>query len=82
MDGLEPIRLVGSVTTVVGAILVAVNWSPRVTVAGFGIFIIASVAWMIDGWFETKPSLRIQNGILLTVNLAGVYRWLPRAAEV
>ena len=79
MDSMELLRLVGSVTTVVGAILVALNWSPRVTVAGFGIFIIASTAWMIDGWLEAKPSLLIQNVILLVVNLAGVYRWLPRS---
>jgi hypothetical protein len=26
----------------------------RFTVAGFIIFIVASIAWMVDGWLETK----------------------------
>lgn len=68
MDSMELLRLVGSVTTVVGAILVALNWSPRVTVAGFGIFIIASTAWMIDGWLEASRrfSSRMPSCSLLT----------------
>ena len=30
-------------------------------------FIVASIAWMIDGWLEGKASL-IQNVILLVIN--------------
>ena len=76
---MELLRLVAAVTTVVAALLVAINWSPRVTVNGFGIFIVASIAWLLDGWLESKASLLIQNVILLFVNIAGVVRWLPRA---
>jgi hypothetical protein len=36
---------------------------------------------MIDGWLEAKTSLLVQNGVLLLVNIAGIYRWLPRAEE-
>lgn len=79
MGPLEFLRLVAAALTIVAAILVAANWSPRTTVAGFAIFIAASIAWMIDGWMEDKPSLLIQNAVLLLVNIAGVYRWLPRA---
>jgi hypothetical protein len=43
----------------------------RITVAGFMIFILASIAWMIDGWLESKASLVIQNVILL-INALGV----------
>jgi hypothetical protein len=32
----------------------------RITVAGFMIFIVASIAWM-DGWLESKASLVIQT---------------------
>lgn len=74
-------RFFGAATTIVAAILVAGNWSPRFTVAGFVIFILASLSWMCDGWLEGKASLLIQNAILLVVNLIGVYRWLPRAAK-
>lgn len=81
MDAMEILRLFATVTTVAAAIMVALNWSPRLTVLGFAVFIVASIAWMIDGWMEDKASLLIQNAILLLVNIAGVYRWLPRAAS-
>jgi hypothetical protein len=51
------------------------------TVAGFVIFIIASMAWMADGWLESKASLVIQNVILLLINALGVWRWLPKAEK-
>jgi hypothetical protein len=50
-------------------------------VAGFSIFVVSSLAWIAAGWFETQPSLYIQNGVLLLINLAGIWRWLPRARE-
>ena len=52
-----------------------------VAMAGFAIFIVASIAWMADGWFENKSSLVIQNAILLLINILGVWRWLPRAEK-
>jgi hypothetical protein len=76
---MEALRLTAAVLTILAAVLVAVNWSPRATVLGFAVFIVASLAWMADGWLEAKTSLVIQNAVLLLVNAAGVYRWLPRA---
>lgn len=81
MSSMELLRLFASSTTVVAAILVAINVSPKVTAAGFVVFIAASIAWMADGWFDDKASLLIQNGILLVVNIAGVWRWLPKATQ-
>ena len=63
------------------AALVAANLNARITVAGFMIFIVASVAWMVDGWLETKASLVIQNVILLVINVIGVWRWFPKAEK-
>jgi hypothetical protein len=45
------------------------------------IFIVASVAWMVDGWVEAKTSLVIQNVILLLINVIGVWRWSPKAEK-
>lgn len=73
------LRGFAAVTTVIAAVLVASNWSPRTMVTGFLIFIVASIAWMLDGWLEGKASLLIQNVVLLLVNIFGVYRWLPKA---
>ena len=79
MEELTILRTFGAVTTVLAAALVAANVNARITVAGFMIFIIASIAWMVDGWLESKASLVIQNAILLLINAAGVWRWFPKA---
>jgi hypothetical protein len=81
MDELAILRTFAAVTTVLAASLVAANLNARVTVAGCMIFIVASIAWMADGWLETKPSLVIQNVILLLINAIGVWRWFPKAEK-
>lgn len=81
METLSILRGFAAVVTVVAAVLVAANWSARTTVLGFVVFIVASLAWMLDGWLENKMSLVIQNAILLVVNIAGVIRWLPKASK-
>jgi hypothetical protein len=81
MEVLTVLRTFSAVTTVLAAALVAANWNARVTVTGFVIFIVASIAWMIDGWLEDKASLIIQNVILLLINVIGVWRWLPKAEK-
>jgi hypothetical protein len=81
MDELMILRTFAAATTVAAAALVAANLNARVTVAGFAIFIAASIAWMVDGWLETKTSLIIQNVILLLINVIGVCRWLPKAEK-
>jgi hypothetical protein len=78
MDMLSVLRTVAAILTVVAACMVASNWSPRTMVAGFAVFVAASLAWIADGWLEAKPSLVIQNVILLGVNIFGIWRWLPR----
>ena len=81
MDALIILRTFAAVTTVVAAAMVAANWNARITVAGFAIFIIASIAWMADGWLDSKNSLVIQNAVLLLINILGVWRWLPKAGK-
>jgi hypothetical protein len=81
MEELTVLRTFSAVTTVLAAALVAANWNARVTVTGFAIFIVASIAWMIDGWLENKASLIIQNVILLLINVLGVLRWFPKAEK-
>ena len=81
MDELMILRTFAAITTILAASLVATNLNARVTVAGFIIFIVASIAWMADGWLETKASLVIQNVILLAINMIGVWHWLPKAEK-
>lgn len=79
MEELAILRTFAAVTTVLAAALVAANLNARISVAGFMIFLLASIAWMIDGWLEGKASLVIQNVILLLINAIGVWRWFPKA---
>jgi uncharacterized membrane protein YphA (DoxX/SURF4 family) len=81
MDELTILRTVAACTTIVAAAMVAANINARISVAGFAIFTVASIAWMADGWFESKSSLVIQNVILLVINVLGIWRWLPRAEK-
>jgi len=81
MDAMMLLRTFAAATTITAAALVAANWNARVMVAGFVIFIVASLAWMADGWLESKASLVIQNVILLAINILGVWRWFPRAEK-
>ena len=81
MDELTTLRALAAGTTVIAAAMVAANLNARVTVSGFVIFIVASIAWMADGWLENKASLVIQNTILLLINILGVWRWLPKAGK-
>lgn len=81
MDGMVLLRTFAATTTIIAAALVAANWNGKVMVAGFALFIVASLAWMADGWLESKASLVIQNVILLIINVLGIWRWLPRAEK-
>jgi len=81
MEELAILRTFAAVTTVLAAALVAANLNARITVAGFMIFLLASIAWMIDGWLEGKASLVIQNVVLLLINAIGVWRWFPKAEK-
>lgn len=81
MDAMMLLRTFAAATTIVAAALVAANWNARVMVAGFAVFIVASIAWMLDGWLESKASLVIQNVILLLINVLGLWRWFPKAEK-
>ena len=78
MDELAILRTVAACTTILAAAMAA-NITPRITVAVFAIFIVASLAWTADRWFESKFSPVTKNAILLLINVLSVGRWLPRA---
>jgi hypothetical protein len=78
MDFLAILNGIAAVVTVVAAVLVASNYSPRTMVVGFSTFVVASVLWMIAGYIDAKLSLVFQNAVLLVVNVVGIWRWLPK----
>jgi hypothetical protein len=79
MDVLSIVNFGGAVCTIIAAVLVASNISPKVMIVGFSVFIVASVLWMTSGYLDHKSSLLIQNAVLMVVNIAGIIRWYPKA---
>lgn len=74
------INAAAAVTTIVAAILVASNYSPRIVISGFSVFVAASLLWIASGVLDEKMSLVVQNVVLLLVNLFGIWRWWPKAS--
>ena len=76
------LRTSAAVMTVIAAALVAANWNARSWSRDLLSSSSAPLAWMIDGWLESKASLVIQNGVLLLINVLGVWRWLPKPRTI
>lgn len=75
MDG--PLQWVAAVGTIIAAALVASDKGRRVSGAGFVLFSIVSVLWVYAGLTnEGGMPIAVQNGILLFVNLFGVWQFL------
>lgn len=67
--------------TIVAALMTASNLGARFTGWGFAVFAVGSVAWIATGFLSDLPSLIVTNGVLLLVNLFGVWRWLGRQSR-
>lgn len=75
MDG--PLEWFGAIGAIVAAALIAADLGRKVTGWGFVLFCIVAIAWVVSG-LTAKDGLPIavQNGILLLVNLYGVWQFL------
>ena len=72
---------VAPVATTLAAIMVAANLGARITGVGFIVFSIGAVGWMVIGALTGQANLVWQNGVLLAINLLGVWRWLGLRAR-
>ncbi|RYG35279.1 MAG: hypothetical protein EON93_06795 [Burkholderiales bacterium] len=61
---------------IIAAIMVAGKFSARITGWGFVIFAVSSIGWIAFGLIKQEPPLTLQNGVLLIVNMVGVWRHL------
>lgn len=72
-----PVEWIAAIGTIFAAAMVAADYSRRVTGIGFVLFAIVSCLWVYSGL--TTPDgmpLAIQNGVLLLINLFGVWQFL------
>ena len=69
-----------AVATMIAVLMVAANLGARVTGAGFVGLALASALWIaLQAWSrEPDSSIVVMHGLLLLVNVFGVWRWLGR----
>ncbi len=72
-----PVEWIAAIGTILAAAMVAADYSRRVTGFGFILFSIVACMWVYSGL--TAPDgmpLALQNGVLLFINLFGVWQFL------
>lgn len=77
----DTIAMLAAATTMIAALMVALNLGPRVTGYGFCVFTLGSICWIAVAWMTAQPSLLWTNIVLLAINLLGVWRWLGLRAR-
>ena len=72
-----PLEWIGAIGAIIAAALIAGDFGRRVSGWGFVLFSVVSVVWIVSG-VTAKDGLPIavQNGILLLINLYGVWQFL------
>lgn len=72
-----PIEWIAAIGTIMAAALVAADYSRRATGFGFVLFAIVSCLWVYSGLTaKDGMPLAIQNGVLLLINIFGVWQFL------
>jgi uncharacterized membrane protein YphA (DoxX/SURF4 family) len=72
-----PLEWVAAIGTIIAAALIAADLGRRVTGWGFVLFCVVASMWIYSG--VTSPEgmpIAIQNGLLLIVNIYGVWQFL------
>ncbi|WP_375396795.1 hypothetical protein [uncultured Sphingomonas sp.] len=72
------LKWVASVSGVIAAAMVALDYGRRTTGWGFVIFVGSSLAWIAGAALTRDGALGTQNVVLLGINLFGVHRYLIR----
>lgn len=71
-----PLEWFGAIGAIVAAAMIAGDLGRRWTGWAFVLFAIVSVAWIASGLLHNTMPLVVQNGLLLAVNLFGVWQYL------
>jgi len=79
-----PLEWIAAVGTMLAALLIALDKGRRVTGFGFVLFVAVSITWVVAGLLEKTYPIMAMNGILLLINLWGVWEYLlnPKKKKV
>lgn len=72
----SPLEWIAAVVTIIAAALVSANAGRRITGWAFILYSAAAIAWIISAVQNKSTPLAIQNGILLLIDLFGIYQYL------
>lgn len=67
------LKWIGTVTGVVGAVIVASNTG--YVIIGFSLYLVSSTCWTVVAYRVNERSLFIQQLVFALINLIGIYRW-------
>lgn len=76
----EPIRWFASISGMIAATIVSLDWGRRDTGWGMVLFCLSALAWITGAALTRDWALGTQNSVLLLIDLLGVYRYLLRDA--
>ena len=72
-----PLEWIGAIGAILAASLIARDFGRKVTGWGFVLFSAVSVVWIVAGLSAKDGTpIAVQNGILLLINLYGVWQFL------
>ena len=71
-----PLEWVAAIGTMLAAALIAADLGRKATGWGFVLFCAVSVTWIVSGLTSGAPPIAAMNGILLLINLWGVWQFL------
>ena len=79
MDDYEPyIRWFASISGMIAAALISLDWGRRDTGWAMVLFCLSAVAWIAGAAMMRDWALGTQNVVLLGIDMLGVYRYLIR----
>jgi hypothetical protein len=78
MTLVEILKWAASISGMIAAFMVSLDFGRRVTGWGFALFVASSICWISGALLSEDPPLWTQNLVLFCINVFGVYRYLIR----
>ena len=73
---MDVLRWLASLTTMAAGLVLAARVRPRLMGWAFVALTLASLAWVLIGYFAEEYALMVQNIVITFINVFGIYRWL------
>lgn len=71
-----PLEWIAAIGTMLAAALIAADRGRKITGWGFVLFCVVSATWIVSGLTSRAAPIAAMNGILLLINLWGVWQFL------